>query len=187
MELIPFRVQQEIKMKNQQTKTPIDLLGEVYETMYERAVENFHKAEELSAPVLHKFIDEAKDEAVKLEKVGQDDAEKLAEWLKQDVHEAVEYLAKNEPKVQHFLGFELGALKSVALDKLLVTADEAKLQLLVLKGEIKHRLHPRTGEVIGAGTLVCDECGEKLHFHKAGKIPPCPKCHGTSFHRGYIS
>ncbi len=55
--------------------------------------------------------------------------------------------------------------------------------MLTLKNELDKRAHPHTGEIIGAGTLVCDQCGEKLHFHKAGKIPPCPKCHGTTFHR----
>ena len=40
-----------------------------------------------------------------------------------------------------------------------------------------------TGEITGPGTLVCDNCGEELHFHKPSRIPPCPKCKGTSFHR----
>ncbi len=172
-------------MENRQTKTPIDVLGEVYETMYERAVEGIHKAEELSAPILHELIEEAKEEEVKLEKISREEGDKLAEWLKQDVHEVAHFLSKEGAEAKDWLGFEANALKSVALDKVLSTVDETKLKMLALKSEIKHRLHPRTGEIIGAGTLVCDECGEKLHFHKAGKIPPCPKCHGTSFHRGH--
>jgi Zn finger protein HypA/HybF involved in hydrogenase expression len=43
-----------------------------------------------------------------------------------------------------------------------------------------------SGEIIGLGTLACDKCGEKLHFHNPGRIPPCPKCHGTHFHREHI-
>ena len=58
-------------------------------------------------------------------------------------------------------------------------------KVLALKMELARRITPHTGEVTGAGTLVCDKCGEKLHFHKAGKIPPCPKCHATQFHRGH--
>ncbi len=171
-------------MKNQHKKDPIDLLGEVYETMFEQAVESLHRVEEASAPALHKLIEEAKDEAVKLEKVSQEEGDKLAGWLKEDVNEAVEFLSETGLELKDWLGFELGALKSVALDKLLTSADKAKLQMLALKEDIVRRLHSHTGEVTGAGTLVCDQCGEKLHFHKAGKIPPCPKCHATSFHRG---
>jgi hypothetical protein len=43
-----------------------------------------------------------------------------------------------------------------------------------------------SGELIGLGTLVCDQCGEKLHFHKPGHIPPCPKCTSTHFHRQHF-
>ena len=171
-------------MKTKHTTDPIDILGAVYETMFENVVEGFHKAEEVSAPVLLRLIEEAKEEVVKLETVSKKEADELADWVKQDFNEIIHFLSENETKVQNWLGFELGALKSVALDKLLTTADEIKQQLLALKNEAVRRLHAHTGEVIGAGTLVCDKCGEKLHFHQAGKIPPCPKCHGTSFHRG---
>ncbi|MDH5595020.1 MAG: zinc ribbon-containing protein, partial [Gammaproteobacteria bacterium] len=40
-----------------------------------------------------------------------------------------------------------------------------------------------TGEVVGVGTLRCKACGELLHFHATGHIPPCPKCQKTVFNR----
>ncbi|MBC8554830.1 MAG: hypothetical protein H8D23_34900 [Candidatus Brocadiales bacterium] len=38
-------------------------------------------------------------------------------------------------------------------------------------------------QVTGPGVLECDECGNQLHYYKAGRIPPCAKCHKTNFHR----
>ena len=37
------------------------------------------------------------------------------------------------------------------------------------------------------GVLTCDECGEQMHFSKAGHIPPCPKCKKGHFHRMFCS
>ena len=31
--------------------------------------------------------------------------------------------------------------------------------------------------------LVCTVCGAETHMHRTGRIPPCPKCHATSFKR----
>jgi len=170
-------------MKYQHGSDLIDVLGEVYETMLEDVVERLLKVEEFSAPILHDLIDDAKEEAVKLEKVTKEEAAQLAETLKQDLNEGAHYLAKTGLEFKDWLGFEVETLESAALGKLLSVVDKTKLQMLALKNEIDKRAHPHTGEVTGAGTLVCDQCGEKLHFHKAGKVPPCPKCHGTTFHR----
>ncbi len=172
-------------MKKQHLTDVIDVLGAVYETMFENVVEGLQKVEELSTEVLHKLIDESKEEAVKLEKVTEAEAVKLAKWLKEDLNEGVHYLSETKKEFKDWFGFESELLESVALEKLLSVADKTRLQMLALKNELERRSNPHTGEVVGAGTLVCDQCGEKLHFHKAGKVPPCPKCHATSFHRDY--
>ena len=172
-------------MKKQHTNDVIDVLGAVYETMFEDVVDGLQKVEEMSTPVLHTLIDEAKEEAVKLEKVSEDEAEKLASWLKEDLNEGAHYLSETARELKDWFGFESELLESVALEKLLSVADKTKLQMLALSNELARRSNPHTGEVTAAGTLVCDQCGEKLHFHKAGKIPPCPKCHAISFHRNY--
>jgi hypothetical protein len=170
-------------MKEPLHHDPIDILGEVYEKMYESVAENFHKAEEKSGPILHKLVDEAKEEAVKLKEVSEENGEKLAEWLKRDLDDAVSYLAETGHELKDWLGFETRLLESEFIDLLLKAADNTTLKLIQLKENAEKASTYHTGEITGPGTLLCKACGEKLHFYKAGKVPPCPKCHATVFHR----
>ena len=162
---------------------PIDALGVAYEKMYERAAENLHSTEKKSAQLLHKLINEAKDKAVELKELSEDDAAKLADWLKRDLDDTVNYLSETGLELKDWLGFETTLLESAVLDLLLKSADKTTVELLTMKDYARQPHAYHTGEITGPGTLVCDQCGEKLHFHRAGKIPPCPKCHATTFHR----
>ena len=162
---------------------PIDALGAAYEKMYERAAENLHSTEKKSAQLLHKLIDEAKDKAVELKELSEDDAAKLADWLKRDLDDTVNYLSDTGNELKDWLGFETALLESAVLDLMLKAADKTTVELLTMKDYARQPHAYHTGEITGPGTLVCDQCSEKLHFHRAGKIPPCPKCHATTFHR----
>jgi len=170
-------------MKDHQHHDPIDTLGEAYEKMYERAIENLHNSSEKSRSLLHKFIDEAKEKAVELEELSNENAEKLSDWLKRDINDTANYLTDTEYELKDWLGFETSVLETAVLDLMLRTADKSTIEMLALKEDLKNASTYTTGEITGPGTLICDQCDEILHFHKAGKIPPCPKCHATSFHR----
>ena len=170
-------------MKDPLRHDPLDALGEVYEKMFERAVENFHKAEEKSGALFHKLIDEAKEKAVELEEVSREDAEKLSAYIKRDLSDAADHLSETGRELKDWLGFETTLLESSIFDLLLKAADKTTLELLKMKEDAQQASIYHTGEITGPGTLACDQCGEKLHFRKAGKIPPCPKCHATTFHR----
>jgi hypothetical protein len=170
-------------MKDPLHHDPIDILGEVYEKMYESVAENFHKAEEKSGPILHKLVDEAKEEAIKLKQVSEENGEKLAEWLKRDLDDAVSYLAETGHELKDWLGFETRLLESEFIDLLLKAADNTTLKLIQLKKNADKASTYHTGEITGPGTLLCSQCGEKLHFYKSGKVPPCPKCHATVYKR----
>ena len=162
---------------------PIDALGAAYEKMYERAAENLHSTEKKSAQLLHKLIDEAKDKAVELKELSEDDAAKLADWLKRDLDDAISHIAETDEKLTDWLGFETTLIESALLYLLLETADKTTVELLQMKQNAERPYIYHTGEVTGPGMLICDQCGEVLHFHKAGRIPPCPRCHETQFHR----
>jgi len=162
---------------------PLDALGAAYETMYEHVAANIHKVKDRSGPLLHELVDEAKDKVIELEEVAEEDAEKVSTWLKRDLEDVVHYLSEADYAVKEWLGFETALIKSEIIRLLLETADKTTVQLLRMKENARKPYLYHTGEIAGPGTLICDECGEKLHFHKAGHIPPCPKCHKTDFHR----
>jgi len=107
---------------------------------------------------------------------------KLVQWLKRDLQDAINYLSETGHEIKDWLGFETSLLENELFYMFLDVADKTTVELQQFKENAGHPEY-HTGEISGPGTLACDECGEKLHFYKAGKIPPCPKCHATVFHR----
>jgi len=170
-------------MTDKKHTDPIDALGAVYESMYEHVADNLHKAKDKTETLVHELVDDARDKAKKIEQVTEEDAEKLASWLKRDLDEAINYLSETEYAFRDWLGFETELIKNELIQAMLDTADKTTLALLRMKENARKPAIYHTGEMAGFGTLICDECGEKLHFHKPARIPPCPKCHETSFHR----
>lgn len=164
-------------------RDPYDDLSKAYEMMYRYVVSNFHKAQEKSVPLVAQLIEEAKQTVKEIEEVSEEDRVKLSGWLKRDLDEAIYYLSTADYEVKDWLGFETTLIKSEIIESLQELAYRAGGELQQMKDKIHKPYDYHTGEVMGFGTLVCDECGEKLHFHKAGKIPPCPRCHKSSFHR----
>ncbi len=174
-------------MKNPIHNDPLDALGRIYENMYEHVVDNLHTAEDKTEHLAHKLIDEAKEKTIKIEKQSQKEAEMLAHYLKRDLSDTAHYLSNTGHELKNWLGFETALLESEFLDLLLKVADKTTVKLLQMKEESNSSTSFHTGEVTGPGTLVCDECGEKLYFYKAGKIPACSKCNAETFHRVTIT
>ena len=170
-------------MKDPKQDDPHDSLGKAYEKMFERAIEKFHGAEEKTSHLLHLLIDEARDKAIGLKEVSEEEAEKLTIYLKRDVNDAATFLSKTGHELEDWLGFETRLVESSLLEQLLKVADKTTIEILKMKEYAEKASSYHTGEVSGPSTLVCDQCGEHLHFRGAGKIPPCPKCRATDFHR----
>jgi len=169
-------------MNKKKYDDPLDALGEAYEKLYEHTAANIHKLKDFSDNDLQQIIDEARDKAVELDELTEVDASKLTQWLKRDLGDALSYLSKSGHEIKDWLGFESSLLENELFYMFLETADKTTVELEQFKD---NAIHPEyhTGEITGPGTLSCNECGEKLHFYQIGKIPPCPKCHATVFHR----
>ena len=170
-------------MPKKRINDPLDILGVAYETMLERSAKEFHKLEEKSGPALHSLIDKAKAKAIELEELTEEEAAHLAEYIKRDLADASFYLSEQGKEFKDWLGFEDSLLATELLDVFLQAADPTNVDMTEFKLELAAHSVYKTGEVSGPGALVCDDCGEVLHFHKAGVIPPCPKCHKTVYHR----
>jgi len=162
---------------------PIDVLGAVYEKMYESIARNYIKSEEKSNELLHKLIDESTEKFSELSEASKEDIEKISDYLKRDINDAAVYLGETGKEFSDWLGFESTLLEAEVSDLMLSMADPTTVALAELKINAKLASGYHVGEIIGAGTLVCDECGEKIVFYRAAEIMPCPKCSASHFHR----
>ena len=170
-------------MKEPYHTDPLDALGKAYETLYEDIAKNFHDAENKTEPLFHKLVDEARNNIVKLKEISEQDAEKVTNWVKRDIADLANYLERTGYELKDWLGFEAKLIEKELLDSLLKAADRTTTKILEIKEKNYLPSKYHTGEVVGPGTLSCDKCDEQLHFRKTGRIPLCPKCHATNFHR----
>ena len=164
-------------------RDPHEDLSKTYEMIYQYVVSNFHKSQEKTAPLVLQLIEDVRQKVREIEKVSAADRIKLTGWLKCDHDGTFHTLSTANYEIKDWLGFKSSVVKTEVIESLQELADKAGTGLQRMKDNIHKPYDYHTGEEMGFGTLVCDVCGEKLHFHKAGKIPPCPGCHATSFHR----
>ncbi len=102
------------------------------------------------------------------------------EQTKIDIQETAQLLSDEAKDKLHPSRLRAGALSS-----LVYVLHHTSDGLHALMEKTIHEITYSTGEITTAGSLTCQECGSKMNFKKTGHIPPCPKCSGTLFHKGY--
>ncbi|MCP5137354.1 MAG: zinc ribbon-containing protein [Gammaproteobacteria bacterium] len=167
-------------MKEAKKPDPLDALGAAYERLLERSIDDAHRLEKEFGPSVRRWIEEARDKAVELGEMSVEEGERIAAYLKRDLSDAGRYMARFGDELSGWWGFESDLIETSLFQRFLAAADRTTLELRELS-DTAGEYH--TGEITGPGTLVCRACGENVHFHKPGRIPPCPKCHATRFVR----
>ncbi|MDE3022160.1 MAG: zinc ribbon-containing protein [Pseudomonadota bacterium] len=152
-------------------------MGEAYELLLEKALQKTHQ----TGAFVHDMIEEVRGEIIDLYKLGDDEVAKLEKYVRRDLIDAAHYLDKTG-NLKDWLGFDVALIKDEFWKRFSEAADQTTVSLNQLKLQAaKAEYH--SGELVGLGTMVCDQCGQTLHFHKPGHIPPCPKCNNMHFHR----
>ena len=120
---------------------------------------------------------------MELGELTREEAERVAGYLERDLRDAAGFIAETGQQLRDWLRVDLERMGQGALDLFAQVADQTSLQLRNLAERARRAEVYHTGEVAGPGTLVCVQCGKELHFDRPGRIPPCPRCHGTEFRR----
>lgn len=154
-----------------------------YDKMMERVEHLLDAAEQQALPVLQKNIDKAKQQAIELKEITKEEAEKIGDYLRRDLHDAAEHLETSGKEFSSWFSFDLKLIEDRVLDIFVKVADKTRLELAQLAEQAKRAQEYHTGEITSIGTLACQECETLLHFKKTSRIPPCPKCHKTVFVR----
>ena len=168
--------------KKSPTSFPTEGMSEAYEKLLKLSMKEFKLIEDKTGPLLHKLIDKTSEKLSELDELTKEESEKISNYLKRDLKEAANYMADSGNDFQKWLAIDADIIENYLFDLFKQAADQTTVELAKFKADAENaRYH--TGEITGPGVLVCDACGENLHFHKAGHIPPCAKCNATYFHR----
>jgi polyhydroxyalkanoate synthesis regulator phasin/predicted RNA-binding Zn-ribbon protein involved in translation (DUF1610 family) len=161
----------------------VDKLVQAYERMLKRTHETIEQAEKESVPAFRELLHKARDNMVELGELTREEANKVAAYVERDIQDAAGYIADTGEDLKKWWRFDLDQIEQRLLDTFSQVADQTSVQLRNWAEQAREAGLYHTGEVTGPGTLVCDACGAEMNMHKTGRIPPCPKCHATSFKR----
>ena len=172
-------------MSQERPQSIDERLEQAYRTMLARVHERLEQAEERTLPVVRESIDKAREAAHELGELTREEAERVADYVRQDLHDAIEYASTTGEELRQWLKFDLEQIGERLVDLVVQVADQSRIELEQFVQTARKLGERHTGEVTGAGLLVCEKCGEELHFKRTSRIPPCPRCHATYFRKEY--
>lgn len=158
-------------------------LAEGYHRMLERVRHRLDEFEHETAPKLQHAIDEARERATELGELTREEAERVGDYLRKDLEDAATFVSESGRELGNWLNFDWNLIERGLADLFARAVDRTRVELEQFSERAAALGEWHTGEVTAMGTLQCKSCGEVLHFHGPGHIPPCPKCHGTTFRR----
>jgi len=165
--------------------TPTKNMIEAYVRLLKFVTHEAHQLEDKTGPALHNLIDTASKNLSKLSEITEEEAEKVSEYLKRDLRDAATYMEETGSDFKKWLSLDTidsEIIEDFIIDQFKQAADQTTIELAKIKFAAETAEY-HTGEITGPGILVCDECGNMLHFEKPGHIPPCAKCKSSRYHR----
>lgn len=150
---------------------------------YNRMLERTREAMDKAGKGVREGVDTAMEKATELGELTREEAELVSIYVMRDLEDAAGFVGKEGQELRDWLKFDLDLVENSLLDIFAQMVDHTSDELIRLEIRASAFGEWKSGEVAGIGTLQCKSCGELLHFHKTGHIPPCPKCHGTTYRR----
>ena len=170
-------------MSEPDSKDSVDKLVDGYERMLKATHEAIEETQKETTPILRELLEKTRDRMVELNELTREEAQKVSEYVTRDIHDAAEYIAETGEDLKEWWRFDMQLMEQRMLDMFSRVADQTSLQLQQWAEIARQSSLYQAGEITGPGTLVCDRCGAKTQFVKAGRIPSCQDCGGTTFKR----
>ncbi|MDP1597176.1 MAG: hypothetical protein Q8S46_00730 [Methylotenera sp.] len=170
-------------MKNSNHDENKDRLAEQYDLFANKFKALYLAEKERGAEAVSTALEKAREQLTTLGELSEEQGEVLKTYLDRDLEQTIsdaKWLGEEAKEKLNPARLGAGALSSLA--SVLELTNNAIHSLL---NKTVQALTYKTGEITSAGSLTCQACGQKIHLKKTGHVPPCPKCDGTLFYKGY--
>lgn len=159
-------------------------VGERLAAGYQQLLSHLYAtAEDRPPSEIGEYYSAALERISDLEEMTREELITVSDYLRRDLNDAAAFINSSQQELKDWLNFDIELLEKGVAEVFHSMVDHTRFELERLQQEASRIGEWHTGEVIGMGTLECKGCGEVLHYHKPGHIPPCPKCRGTRFRR----
>lgn len=165
---------------NEQEK---DRLSRQYDMFASRFNELYLSGKERSREAMNVALEKAQEQLTAVGEFSAEQGEELKKFLSRDLDQTIadaQQLGEEAKEKLHPARLTAGALSS-----LVAVLDITGNALRSLRDKAMDTLTYKTGEMTSAGTLTCQGCGQKVQIKHTGHVPPCPKCNGILFNKGY--
>lgn len=160
-------------------------LSKTYSELLRQALDKLENASHEAGSKLADLLDQSAETYSQLAEYTREELLHMNEYLKRDLEDAGQYLQHNREALNDWLGYDRALIEQGFGLLFARAADATTRDLLDLKDQAVNQY--RTGQISTLGTLACMQCGQLMQFHAPGRIPPCPHCKGSDFHRVYDS
>ncbi|MCD6527961.1 MAG: hypothetical protein J7K75_13325 [Desulfuromonas sp.] len=158
-------------------------LAEQYDKFAAKFNEHYLAGKTRGREAMSEALDKAHEQLTALGEFSEERGEELKQYIARDLDQTIseaQHLGEEAKDV-----FNPSRLGAGALSSLAAALELTSNALHSLSDKTKETLTYKTGEMTSAGTLTCQKCGQKVHLKATGHVPPCPKCNGVLFTKGY--
>lgn len=158
-------------------------LSKAYDEFLHTAKGFIEETEKKAQPAIKEAVEKTKEKMAEVTELTGEEIEKISDYVMRDLHSAADYIAFGERELGDWLRLDALYIEDRLLDAFSKMVDYTKAAMNEFENEAFLAAEWHTGQITSVGSLVCEKCGEVLHFQKTGHVPPCPKCHHTVFVR----
>ncbi|MBU2591158.1 MAG: hypothetical protein ABIJ24_00925 [Nitrospinota bacterium] len=158
-------------------------LEQKYDLLAKKFNELYQAGKERGGEAMSVAMEKARKQLTSLGELSEEQGEVFKKYLARDLDQTMvdaQRLGKEAKEKLNPARLGAGALSSLA-----TILEFTGSALTTLSDKTKKSLVYKTGEITTAGTLTCQDCGNKIHLKETGHVPPCHKCKGTLFDKGY--
>lgn len=139
--------------------------------------------EKFDSQSLSDAIQHAQEQAAELDNHTREELSEVSDFLQRDLQDAGDFMQRTGGDLKRWLLFDWALIEDRLWDSFSRVADRTQLDMKAFQFRLQRGRAYQAGEMIGLGTLQCDNCGKLLHFHQTSEIPACTKCKHTTFSR----
>ena len=158
-------------------------LVEQYDKMASKFNDLYLTGKERGRESMSAALDKAHEQLTEVGEFSIEHGRELKQFLARDLDQTISAAQHLGEKAKD--RFNPARLGAGALSSLATALELSSDTLHSLSDKAKESLTYKTGEMTSAGTLTCQACEQTVHLKSTGHVPPCPKCKGTLFNKGY--